>query len=311
MLAVEVPLLRPALSEGGGVPHEDTDECTAARTRLAAQKDRVPRIVDRIGADRWRRLVDAPSVVERRSSIRVISRAYHKMYEILLSCALPTVARSVHLCEAPGGFAQCVGDHLVDASDWRWVALSLDAPDAPRFAAERLRTSHGHVGYCDVYDADATVGACRTLRDGTESKEEEACADLVTADGAVAMDHGAIEAEHLRLLRAECAVALRLLRAEGTLVVKFFEGLCAETRRVVAWVAHHFEHCSVIKPTASRPTNSERYLVCKRFRGPRHRVAWRDDVVAPREWDRALQTVMSRLAEDQTRHLARALSLVS
>ena len=109
----------------------------------------------------------------------------------------------------------------------------------------------------DVRDVDAAAAALAAA--------EPACAaaDLVTADGAVEMDHAHLEREHLPLLVAQVQVALRLLRPGGALVVKFFEGLTVGTAQVLAELTHRFEAVSLIKPTSSRPTNSERYAVAR------------------------------------------------
>ena len=236
------------------------------------------------------------------------------MHEILLSCGLPRVSSSVHLCEAPGGFVQATGDHLGDPG-WQWVATTLapDAhPDAPRVgAAPLLPTSRGRFVLCDVRDVDACAravleeDACRATDDAPRG------AELVTADGAVAMDHGALEAEHLPLLEAQARVIVRVCRPGGCAVLKFFEGLEWPTRRCLAWLAHHFEHCSVIKPSASRRTNSERYWVCTGRRASEHDAV--DEPSAARvsgAWDAALRAVLARMAREQALALRTAIATI-
>ena len=122
MLAVEVPLVRASVALASAAvspPPADLAECVAARDALAALKERVPVVQRRPGGERrWNAVVNAPGPMDARNrGVPTISRAYHKMHEICLSCALIPTARSAHLCEAPGGFVQCVARHLLAGGD--------------------------------------------------------------------------------------------------------------------------------------------------------------------------------------------------
>ena len=295
MLAVELPIGRAPVSfDTTTTPStEDAEECVRARRDLARAKDRVPEARQRMGHRRWNVVVNAPGPMERRNSKKtVVNRAYHKMHEILLTCVLPRTTRSLHLCEAPGGFVQCVSEHLAN-KEWTWMMVTLPAEDiAP---SSCLPHDRGSVVLGDVFHG--------------VQHAEDASFDLVTADGAVEMDHARLEESHRPLLVAQCRVAFRCLSAGGTFVVKFFEGLEYDTRRVIAWISNRFEFTSIIKPTSSRPTNSERYLVCRKFIGDASDTDW-NDVRTCNTWDRALQTVVTRLANTQSNALGRVTASV-
>jgi 23S rRNA U2552 (ribose-2'-O)-methylase RlmE/FtsJ len=307
MLAVEVPVTRAALSESAPA---DDEEAEAVVARLQRLKAFVPLAQERVGRRRWETAAQAPCATERFSrGRRVISRAYHKMYEIHLSCALPLPETSVHLCESPGGFVQCLGDLLRIGTPhelpWSWTAVSLPAGNgAPAPSTELLPVHRGR-----FLDGDVLGGldACMAML-------PEGGADLVTADGAAAMDHGHLEAEHLPLLVAETRLALHCLRPGGTFVVKFFEGLSHDTLAWMAWVTTRFRRVSVIKPTSSRPTNSERYLVCReRLDAGEAEDAppgeWRR-VSTPRGWREETARTLHRFASEQCSAMERALGLV-
>jgi hypothetical protein len=147
----------------------------------------------------------------------------------------------------------------------------------------------------------------------------ERAVDLVTADGAVEMDHGQLEDAHWPLLLAQTEVALRCLGPGGAYVVKFFEGYARDTTQ--AWIAaltHCFAAVSVIKPTSSRATNSERYLVCRgRHRSEEGGVAeeallgaFASRLVVSSAWTRDLEEhVLDLLAAEQCAALERALRM--
>lgn len=307
MLSVEWPLTRAPMRRG--TPPDAT--ISAAVSQLAAVKARVPGVRTSRGKRAWDQVVNRPVTRPRPQGHEVASRAYHKMMEIQLSCALPFPRRSLHLCEAPGGFVQAVYDGMKDAASWSWVATSLATSGSPQPATALLPMHHGRFlvgddlpGGCDVDNA-ACVEALASME----------AFDLVTADGAVEMDHDHLERAHLPLLLSETRAAMRCLQTGGNVVMKFFEGGDLSTQTWIAWMTTQFERVSIIKPTASRATNSERYLVAREYRASDEELssalgkldAW---VVAP-AWSRELQRVVDRMAKDQSVALDNAMSRLS
>lgn len=294
MLATEWRLVRATLADAPVDAPFAVD--TAAVGRLAAAKARVP------AAQRQRRAWDAViAVPEPRVSHAIASRAYHKLREILQTCALPSPRTSLHLGEAPGGFVQALGDELRARGEfegWSWLATSLAIDGAP-VPRDDCLPSGGRFVFHDLLRADdveALVAAAATPP-----------VDLVTADGAAVMDHDHLEAEHLPLLWAQTRVAARCLRKGGTLVIKFFEGATRDTQLWMAWCAARFRGVALVKPHTSRATNSERYLVARGFEGGDAEAAPLG--VAP-AWRRETQRVVDAMADAQSDALETALSRV-
>lgn len=308
MLASEIPISRASCRPR--VEHDaalNDDGCETVRAHLLYVKKRVPHAIARVGARRWGTIVNAPSVVEHRNrDRRVVNRAYHKMHEISMSCVLPRVARSVHLCEAPGGFVQCVSDTMrSDEHPWTWRAVTL--ADGIPVAPSLLLTECGRFLYADVLQsAPEVVDQLReAFPDGVE---------LVTADGAIEMNHDRIEEEHHALAMAESRIALQCLQRGGVFVLKVFECLLPRTRDMIAQLTRCFEGVSLMKPTSSRPTNSERYVICRGYLGSPTDDAEvvLDDapMVQADGWRREWDAIVTRLARDQIQHLERALASV-
>jgi 23S rRNA U2552 (ribose-2'-O)-methylase RlmE/FtsJ len=313
MLAVEWPLARGALQaqEACSSPSPPTP----AVVQLADAKRRVRDAIAAHGRRAWdlaARSVDPATAALRRrasgaASVVVASRAYHKLAEIVRTCGLPTPRRSLHLCEAPGGFVQALGDDLrergaLDA--WRWLAVSrAEGGPAPETACLPLR--HGAFVTAELPAAgDLLVPACA---DAIAARVDDAV-DLATADGAAEMDHDHLEREHFPLFVAQINVAVRCLARGGCLVVKFFEGAEAETQACLAWVSTRFDAMSVVKPRSSRPTNSERYLVACGFDGDRSATfEARGDWRVSEAWRRELQHVVDRMATEQANAIENAL----
>lgn len=267
MLSSEIPLVRASMEPGA----RPTVPPSEPSMRLAEWKRRVPAAREALGPKAWNGLVNATPIATRGPSTTA-SRAYHKLKEIFLSCALPPPARSLHLCEAPGGFVQATAEFA--APGWEWCGVSC--AEGPEPATSLLPMHAGRFVVADVFDLASPVS--------------DAC--LVTCDGAhVLSEHEHLEKEHFPLLVAQTNVGLSALRPEGCFVCKFFEGARPETMHWIAWLTNAFEEVSLIKPTSSRPTNSERYIVARGFKGtPDYSV---DDAGTSREWLSELRHTLS------------------
>lgn len=284
MLAVGYPLpqLTGAVVEEGALPTQ--------AARLQQEKGRVKLLLETHGQAAWRRTVDAaPSTTLPRRA----SRAYYKLEELLRAHAVPPPRASLHLCEAPGGFVEAT----VDAFGTPWFATTLDEGGGPAWAESVRRLAGGTLlPSGDLRDAGFQEEILARLVDDP--------IDLVTADGAAPMDHDHLEAEALDLARAQVDVALRALAPGGTLILKVFECCTAPTLRLVARLCAAFAHCTLYKPTHSRPTNSELYLVCSEFLQEETTPSGED---VDRHWWPTTVAIVDELAAHQTAALQAAL----
>ena len=303
MYAVEWPLLRAAVRDPG--PQEPPPlplVFSTSALRLATVRAKVPRVREVYGTRAWNILVNPPFTARLPPGRIPVSRAYHKMVEIQKSCVIRPTSNTLFLCEAPGGFVQAVEDGLACRPEWQWVALSSAANGAPLPMYEHLPLRCGEFAMGDIMDMECTS---RLMQRGPF--------DLVTADGAVFMDHDYLEQSHLALFRKQVEVALCCLSKGGTLVVKFFEGNLRETRACIAWLTTRFTQTSIIKPNASRPTNSERYIVAREFAGKIEGVkqgvdgAWKTSD----EWNEEFAAIIDSMADDQSAALELTISKLS
>lgn len=284
MLAVGHPLPRVV----GTVVEEGALPTQAAR--LQQEKGRVKLLLETHGEAAWKRTVDAaPSSTP---LPRRASRAYYKLEELLRAHAVPPPRASLHLCEAPGGFVEAT----VDAFATPWFATTLD--DGPAWAESVRRLAGGTLlPSGDLRDAGFQEAVLAGLVNAPPI-------DLVTADGAAPMDHDHLEAEAIDLARAQVNVALRALAPGGTLILKVFECCTAPTLRLVARLCATFAHCMFYKPTHSRPTNSELYLVCSEFEKEEREAT---PSVVDRHWWPTTVDIVDELAAQQAAALQAAL----
>jgi len=304
MLAVEYPLVRASIRAVERAQTVQEEQCHRDRDRdrlpcieLDALKARVPIEKERVGPRMWEHRINrAPIATGSRNGLK--TRAYHKLKEILLSCAIDPPSMSVHLCEAPGAFVLATAEAVApSAAPWTWIAFTLLDVHAP-VPMHELPMESGRFVYCDVRDYDKCVA--HIAHRGT------AC--LVTADGATDMDHANIEDDHIELVFAQTRVAVFCLRKGGTYVLKFFEGRARHTRKCIAWLTTVFDGgVSIIKPTSSRPTNSERYLVARGFVGGKVELPQLHTLVVADEWYADVDLVVDCMLQEQIKQLRHLL----
>lgn len=293
MHSVEYPVLRAAIRVHHKGECRQVVEISETMLQLARVKERVPKMIHQIGRQRWEKIVNSIKSSTKGPS-RIASRAYFKLKEIMLTCVIDPPKTSVHLCESPGGFVQATGDVADDA--WQWTALSIKRPGAPMPLCELLPMNRGSFLDADIMN----ISLCTSLL-------EARGADFVTADGAFEMTHSNLEEEHFEILLAQTRVGLYALKQHGTLLIKFFEGRCLRTLQYIAWLTTLFESVSIIKPTSSRPTNSERYLIARNY------LCEEGDHVDPSNlfccvtWFEHIQELMDTFAKNQNKALEQAL----
>jgi len=94
-------------------------------------------------------------------------------------------------------------------------------------------------------------------------------ADLVVADGGFSVDGREEHQEQLttRLILCEILTAIKILGdGPSVFVCKVFDSLTLMVAQLLYLCANVFEQIDIFKPIASRPANSERYLICSGFR---------------------------------------------
>ena len=258
MFAAGFCLNRPTHNDAPweGKYSETYEACVQGLQQLKARV-RIAR--DTIGETAWRNATHQPPPPWETPTQHPISRAYYKLWEMLRVCSIEVdvdTQMTLHLCEAPGGFVQACLDTF--GRSLNWYACSLRSEQggpkfSPRLDAQRVCVDSSRSNLLDETHRTALVSHLRERGCGTYA--------LVTADGAAPMDHDHLEETAAPLLAAQIAVALAVLAQGGSLVVKFFEGCRFETCQLLYRAAMDFEDVTIIKPTHSRPTNSEIYFV--------------------------------------------------
>ena len=307
--AVEYPIL-PCPPKMCNIIKE-SKEFTETYKRLCECKERVKIVLHTHGEAAWRKAVFQQEPLWRTQIPRtcVASRAYFKMWEIAKACALPPPTRSLHLCEAPGGFVEACCDMYGENLDWYAASLQGGPTFVKHLQCERILSNMNN-GNDILYPEVQQELVDRVLSKECKHPCDHPYFDLVTADGAAAMNHDNLEVEALPLLKAQVDIALKVLSKEGTFVLKFFEGCHPETRALLIDLCMRFDEVSLYKPTHSRPTNSERYIICRKLRALCNEVSeveTASDVHAWKQWSEQFYDIIASMCDDQYKALRTAL----
>jgi 23S rRNA U2552 (ribose-2'-O)-methylase RlmE/FtsJ len=198
---------------------------------------------------------------------QVLSRAYFKLYEIIYFEPIisETSCDCFFICEAPGGFIECVLDIRRKKNlQTKWISVSKQ----DRFIRYGNYLEETNLMHEDIMDLDAlnqTISSTLLKFPGG--------VDLATADGG--FDVKVFVAQEIlssRLILCEIYMALKTQKVGGMFVIKFFDMFSHNSNVYYLLLCSFYNYVKITKPKVSRNCNSERYLVCYGFKGQNHLV---------------------------------------
>lgn len=295
---------------------------TCSLDALDRAKSNVGAYKVRNGEDRWKEAVASVAAPLRLESVveRPITRAYFKLVEIARTTVVPAPRRALHLCEAPGGFAQAVLSEFPTCERVFVASLSGDRLPKSAPAFSRYLLHQRNVVHLDVPDDGDVLRP--SVRDAL-TRAAPGC-DLITADGGIDMDSEPelTEAACAALVACQADVALRAQALGGTFVLKVFTITQPVTREIVALLTQHYSCVSLLKPKTSHPVNDERYVVCQGYHGRGPPLPALGDCTGRKylarltkgldaRWEDQLHHIVLDMAMQQRQALLRALAFKS
>lgn len=198
---------------------------------------------------------------------RPISRSYFKLVEILSYFDINISNDVLCLAEAPGGFIQRVrevnkhltiyGITLIDNDNDNgvphWNNALLNKKD--------IKMMYGVKNNGDIYDIDNIISIVKELKDINIS--------LVTGDGGIdySSDYNSQEENSLHIIYSEILLSSIILRKGGTFICKIFDIFDMRTIKLIYILYLQYDNVFIYKPCISRLTNSEKYIICKQYKG--------------------------------------------
>ena len=229
--------------------------------------------LDNISEQKWHFFRKMLNSYDFESHHYATNRAFYKLWEMLSN--FPTALQqdtkwSLHIAEAPGSFVEAVKRKNPDCTT---VAISknpstyaqvlVQSKTTPVFHRNILSLSGTQFMYADILEPTSFKSVMDKIRELSPKYA------FITADGGIDEQRMYLQKEqlHYDLIFAEIVMTLLTQEMGGTCMIKIFETFTTTTLSIVYFLCSCYESFEIVKPLTSRPTNSERYVVCSGFRG--------------------------------------------
>jgi 23S rRNA U2552 (ribose-2'-O)-methylase RlmE/FtsJ len=199
-----------------------------------------------------------------------ISRSFFKMIEIINSFNFNLSSQKInsfHLAEGPGGFIEALAYTRKNKNDTYYgMTLMNEGKDIPKWSRceQNLMKSYNIILDSGI---DGT-GNLYHLENLLYVKNKYAHSmDFITADGGFdySLDFNSQEENSLNLIFAEICFAIVMQKKGGSFVIKMYDTFSSGSIELIYLLSYLYEEIVVIKPSPSRPANSEKYFVCLNY----------------------------------------------
>ena len=203
------------------------------------------------------------------SSIIPVSRSFFKLREIIYDFKLNISGKSACIAEAPGGFMQSLlifsKEQGIYIKSIYGITLISDNKDIPFWnhgllVNDKVRICNGRDDTGDLYKLSNVLTFINHCG-------KSSCS-IVTADGG--FDYTTDFEQELssyKLFYSEVFTALNIQEEKGSFICKFFDLFHYSTLQLIYLLYISYEKISFIKPSTSRQSNSEKYIICQGFKG--------------------------------------------
>lgn len=199
-------------------------------------------------------------------SILPVSRSYFKIYEIIKDIIkLDNEGVAGCIAEGPGGFIHCIND-TTNITVHGITLISKTDKNIPFWNQNIINNEnnilcYGNDNTGDIYKIDNT-------QEFITSFGGQLC-NLVTADGGFdySSDYNSQESDSYKLLFCEIYIAINIQKQGGSFLIKFFDIFNYKTIQLIYILFICYRKINIYKPTTSRLSNSEKYIVCQGFNG--------------------------------------------
>ena len=211
------------------------------------------------------------------STYEPLSRSYFKMLEICKEFFQNQIKKSepiktVHLAEGPGGFIEGIVNIRKNVNDIYYGITLIDKnKEIPGWKrSTQFLKKNPNVEILYGYDNSGNLYNTNNhnflqYKMGIESEK----ADIVTADGGFdfSVDYNLQEFLANKLIFAQIIAAFGVQKIGGDFVCKFFDTISKVSCDILHILSLFYDEVIFFKPYTSRPANSEKYVVCKGFKG--------------------------------------------
>lgn len=272
---------------------EISEERYGFNNKLNIQRNKI----DKINSDIWKKVRWYINKYDFTVNDPIINRAFYKYWEIIKTFNIFEDYKSedniFHCAEAPGGFIQgsniylklnpkkiksqnvvdCDGftkvvKYIKPKKEYKIYTISLNK-DLPKYKNYNLPSYNKKIINNNVYITygEDNTGDINNLNNITFIKELMKDSYLITADGGFdeGTDFNNKEQLHYFLILNEIYSAICLQKNNGHFILKVFDIFTQTSINLLYLLNLSYNSVFIYKPQTSRPTNSEKYIICKNF----------------------------------------------
>lgn len=208
------------------------------------------------------------------SKLKPLSRSFYKMIEIsnilnIFDNYKHTNINTFHLAEGPGGFIEATTYMRNNENDtYQGMTLINEDPNVPGWKkSEHFLNKYKNVSI--EYGATGTGDLLKIENLKYCYEKYHNSMDIITADGGFdfSVDFNQQEILATKLLFAQVSFALMMQKKEGHFILKIFDIFSKTTLDILYLLSSVYKQVYIVKPNTSRLANSEKYIVCKNFKG--------------------------------------------
>lgn len=264
--------------------------------------------IDNINSDNWKKVRWYINEYDFQVKDPIINRAFYKYWEIINEFEIYEEYTEsdiiLHCAEAPGGFIQGTNIYLqiehnseerekdkikhLDIDDYGFITvkrtkkktnnnykiytISLNK-ELPKYRNYNLPSYNKNIinkHLCITYGKDKTGDMNNLENIEYINNISKAPFYLITADGGFdeGTDFNNKEQLHYNLILSEIYSAIYLQKENGHFILKVFDTLTETSIHLLYLLTLCYKEVYIYKPKTSRPTNSEKYVICKYFNLP-------------------------------------------
>lgn len=207
------------------------------------------------------------------SKLKPLSRSFFKLIEIFYlldisnDITIPNIT-SFHLAEGPGGFIEALSWLRNNTNDiYYGMTLINDDVNIPGW-----KKSHHFLNKNQNVKIEYGINKNGDLSDVENLKycyeKYKNSIDIITGDGGFdfSLDFNKQEIVSTKLILYQICFAISMQKEGGIFILKFFDLFTEASVDLIYLLSLCYEKIYIVKPFTSRYANSEKYIVCKKFK---------------------------------------------
>jgi 23S rRNA U2552 (ribose-2'-O)-methylase RlmE/FtsJ len=182
---------------------------------------------------------------------------------------LPNNCKSFHLAEGPGGFIEALAYMRKNIKDTYYGMTLIDEVNhnVPGWRkTKHFLANHPNVIIESGIDGTGDLTSANNLRYCYDTYNGQM--DIITGDGGFDFSFQYPQQEQIstKLILCQIAFAIAMQKTGGTFILKVYDTFTRFSLDLIFLLYNLYEEVIIIKPNTSRFANSEKYVVCKRFK---------------------------------------------